>query len=99
MYAGAIFTVAEVLGGGLNTVLAPNTHYPLVAAVTIEFLAPGRTDLTARLTLTDDELAEVQAKVAAGEKVRMELAAEVLGTDGTLVARTRGQYQLRPLGS
>ena len=39
MYAGVIFTVAEVLGGALHfATFDASTHYPLVRKMTIDFL-------------------------------------------------------------
>jgi acyl-coenzyme A thioesterase PaaI-like protein len=100
MYAGVTFTVAEVLGGAIHfATFDATTHYPLVRGVEIEFLAPGKTRLTATAQLTDDEVARIKAEAATGAKVPFVLAAEVVGEDGTLVARTRGDYQLRPFGS
>jgi acyl-coenzyme A thioesterase PaaI-like protein len=100
IYAGVIFTVAEVLGGGLHFVTFDvSTHYPLVKSVQIDFLLPGKTPLTAQASLSDDEVARLKAESAGGQKANFELIAEVLGEDGTIVARTRGDYQLRPYGA
>jgi acyl-coenzyme A thioesterase PaaI-like protein len=99
IYAGVIFTVAEVLGGGMHlATFDPTTHYPLVKKIDIEFLAPGRSDLTATASLDETEVARLRAEAATGAKVPFVLSAEVVGADGTLVARTRGDYQLRPFG-
>lgn len=99
MYAGVVFTVAEVLGGGLHfATFDAATHYPLVKSVTVDFLLPGKTALTARTSLAEDEVARLRAASAGGNKVDFQLVAEVLGADGEVVARTRGDYQLRPYG-
>ena len=43
IYAGVIFTVAEVLGGAIHfATFDVTTHYPLVRSLTIDFLAPGQ---------------------------------------------------------
>ena len=75
-----------------------STHYPLVRGMQIEFLAPGKGRLSASATLPDDEIERIRAAAVNG-KVPFELVAEVTGEDGTLVARTRGDYQIRPYGS
>jgi thioesterase domain-containing protein len=99
VYAGVIFTVAEVLGGAIHLAsFDAATHYPLVKSVEIDFLAPGRSALTATARLAEDELERIAAVAATGAKVPFVLTAEVTGTDGELVARTRGDYQLRPFG-
>lgn len=99
VYAGVTFTVAEVLGGAIHfATFDASTHYPLVKKITIEFLAPGQSTLTATASLPDDEVARLRAAAQPGEKVGFVLVAEVHGADGTLVARTSGDYQLRPHG-
>ena len=48
IYAGVIFTLAEVLGGALHfACFDATTHYPLVRGMSIEFIAPGRGPLSA----------------------------------------------------
>jgi acyl-coenzyme A thioesterase PaaI-like protein len=99
IYAGVIFTVAEVLGGAIHfATFDASTHYPLVKSLSIDFLKPGTGDLTATASLTDDEIARMTAAAQPGEKVPFVLEAEVTTADGTVVARTRGDYQLRPFG-
>jgi acyl-coenzyme A thioesterase PaaI-like protein len=99
MYAGVIFTVAEVLGGAMHVVsFDPATHYPLVKRIEIDFLAPGRGRLTATAALPPEEVERIRAAAPAG-KVPFVLTAEVSADDGTLVARTRGDYQIRPHGA
>ncbi|MEO9139146.1 MAG: YiiD C-terminal domain-containing protein [Jatrophihabitans sp.] len=99
IYAGVIFTVAEVLGGAIHfATFDAATHYPLVRSLNIDFLTPGTTALTATASMTDEEVARIRAAAGPGEKVPFVLEAEVRGEDGTVVARTRGDYQLRPFG-
>ena len=99
VYAGVTFTLAEVLGGALHVAtFDASTHYPLVRGMHIEFTAPGRGPLSASVTLSDDEIARIRAESLNG-KVSFELNAEVLAEDGTVVARTSGDYQIRPYGS
>lgn len=95
-YAGSLFTVAEVLGGVYaSTSLAAERGVPLVKRVEIDFLRPATTDVVARATLEDAEITRVLAEYAERGKSDFELVAEVTDTSGTVVARTRGTYQLR----
>jgi acyl-coenzyme A thioesterase PaaI-like protein len=99
IYAGVTFTVAEVLGGAMHwSTFDTTTHYPLVTSMAIDFLAPGTGPLTATARLADADIARLRAEAATGAKVPFVLEAEVVGDDGTVVARTRGEYQLRPFG-
>lgn len=97
VYAGVIFTVAEVLGGAMHfATFDVSTHYPLVKSLSIDFLAPGTGPLSASAELPPDEITRMKAAAAPDAKVPFVLEAEVVGEDGTVVARTRGDYQLRP---
>ncbi|MDT4892887.1 MAG: hypothetical protein QOE97_1922 [Pseudonocardiales bacterium] len=97
VYAGVIFTLAELLGGAMHlATFDATTHYPLVRSMTIDFLSPGRGPLTASAALPDDVIATTRAAVAGGNKAAMPLAATVVSDDGVVVARTHGDYQLRP---
>lgn len=99
IYAGVTFTLAEVLGGGMHLAsFDTSTHYPLVRRMDIEFIAPGRGVLSARATLGPDEVARLKVAAVPDATVPFELRAEVTAADGTVVARTRGNYQLRPFG-
>ena len=64
-------------------------------AAEIEFVAPGRTAVTARFDLDAAVVAEVRAAADAGEKVLRWFEVDVVGTDGTLVARVRKQLYVR----
>jgi len=69
VYAGVIFTLAEVLGGAMHmATFDPTTHYPLVRGMAVKFLAPGRGPLSASAALTDEEIAAVRAASADGSK-------------------------------
>lgn len=99
IYAGVIFTVAEVLGGAMHfATFDVATHYPLVRNLSIDFVAPGTSKLTATAELSKDEIARIRAAATPDAKVPFVLEAEVTGEDGTVVARTRGDYQIRPFG-
>lgn len=99
IYAGVTFTLAEVLGGGMHfATFDVTTHYPLVRSLSIDFLAPGKGTLSASASLSEDEVARIKAEATPDAKVAFVLETEVVGEDGTVVARTRGDYQLRPYG-
>ena len=99
VYAGVIFTLAEVLGGAMHFAsFDPSTHYPLVRGMSIDFVAPGRGALTATTSLDDDTIARVTAEAGTDGKAPFELRATVTAEDGTVVATTVGDYQIRPYG-
>ena len=97
-YAGCLFSVAEVLGGVFaSTSLVLEGTVQLVKQLTIDFLRPATTAVTARARLTEETIARVLAETEAHGKADFELETEVSDEHGTLVARTRATYQLRRL--
>ncbi len=100
MYAGVLFTVAEILGGAivLPTFDAAR-FYPTLKEVQIRFRRPATTMVTATALLDADTVASVAADADANGKADFTLDAELTDTAGTLVAATHGLYQLRTHGS
>jgi thioesterase domain-containing protein len=95
-YAGSLFTVAEVLGGLFpRTSLAAEGGIPLIRRMEIDFLRPAGTDVVSRVEITEEEISRILAEYAEAGKSNFELVAEVTDEAGTVVARTRGFYQLR----
>lgn len=97
-YAGSLFSVAEMLGGIIGGYFDVPGAVPLVKRLEIDFTRPAMTAATARTTLSDEEIARVQAEATANGKSNFELLTEVTDEDGTVVARTHGFYQLRVMG-
>ncbi|MCW2497240.1 YiiD C-terminal domain-containing protein [Jatrophihabitans sp.] len=99
VYAGVIFTLAEVLGGALHFAsFDAATHYPLIRGMSIKYLKPGRGPLSASATLAEPEITRVLAEAGTDGKAAFELVAEVIDENGVLVASTVGDYQIRPYG-
>lgn len=96
MYAGVLFSVAEMLGGVLAQATFDGARYvPIVKGADIRFLRPARTSVVARTALDDVEVARVTAEADEQGKAEYVLETEVVDTDGTVVATFRGDYQLR----
>ena len=99
MYAGVLFTVAEILGGAIPIATFDNAKfYPLVKNLQIFFERPAKTDVRAEASLSEEEIARISAEADANGKAEFELVAVVRDTEGTVVARTSGRYQLRAHG-
>lgn len=96
IYAGVQFTVAEMLGGVIALVTFDAAKYfPLVKNVDISFLSMATTALRAETSMDDETIARVEDEAAARGKADYQLEAVVTDGAGTVVARTRGLYQLR----
>ncbi len=99
MYAGVLFTVGEILGGVIGlTSFDSSRFYPLVKELTISFLKPATTTVRARAGLDAESVAAIAAEADANGKADFVLEAELTDTDGVVVARTRGTYQIRAHG-
>jgi thioesterase domain-containing protein len=98
IYAGVLFTVAEVLGGIIPLITFDRSKYfPLVKNLDIQFVAMAKSDVRAEATLDDETIARVEAEAAERGKADFTLEAVVTDADGQTVATTRGLYQLRAL--
>ena len=100
IYAGVLFTVAEVLGGIIPMITFDTAKYfPLVKNLDIQFVAMAKSDVRAEASLDDETIARVEAEAAERGKADFTLEAVVTDADGQTVATTRGLYQLRALGT
>ncbi|MFG3255180.1 DUF4442 domain-containing protein [Streptomyces sp. NPDC048172] len=61
----------------------------------IEYVAPGRGDVFAEFTLTEERLDEIRAATADGSKALPWFESEITAADGTVVARVRKQIYVR----
>lgn len=103
LYAGSLFTAAEVLGG-----LIPGTTFdfegelagfvPLVKSVEIKFLRPALGTVRARAELAPEDRERIPKEALENGKSEFVLEAEIVDGDGTVVAATRGVYQVRRFG-
>ncbi len=93
VYAGALFTVAEVPGGVLFSSAFDGTRfYPIVGDVKIRFSKPARTAVTVDARMTDAEIERVASELDAVGKARWVLDQELVDTAGVVVARTSATY-------
>jgi acyl-coenzyme A thioesterase PaaI-like protein len=96
MYAGALFTVAEIPGGALYlTTFDVAKFYPVLKAMNIRFRRPAKSDVTVTVALTAAEAGRIAREAEARGKSEFVLEAGVKDADGQVVAETKGIYQLR----
>jgi len=68
MYAGALFTVAEIPGGALFlSSFDTRRYFPIVTALDMRFLKPAKSDVTIEMTLDDDRQEDEQHEQPQGE--------------------------------
>ena len=96
IYAGALFTVAELPGGALFlTTFDVVRFYPVLKAMQIRFRRPAFTDVTVDASLTEEEAQRIAEEAERLGKSEFTLNVEVRDANDHVVAETEGIYQLR----
>ena len=96
VWAGALFTLAEVPGGILvYSAFDPERFYPVVKEMTIRYLKPATTDVTVEISMGDGEISRLEETAVEKGKADFTLDLDVTDARGNVVAQTRGLYQLR----
>lgn len=100
VYAGALFTLAEIPGGALFlSAFDAGKFFPIVKEMNIKFLRPARSDVTMTLTLSEGEVKRIQTEALEHGKAEFVLEGDIKDSEGEIVAHTTGVYQVRALGS
>lgn len=95
-YAGALFGLAEMLGGALfASGFDVDRFYPVVKDLQIRFLRPAMSDVRAEASLGEVEMARLADEAARDGRAEFVLEATITDAEGTLVATTTGTYQIR----
>ena len=96
MYAGTLFGLAEVLGGG---VFFANFDLHRFAAtvkdVQIRYRRPATTDVRAQALLDTATIARIKREADTCGKTEFALDAQLIDTAGAVVATSHGTYQIR----
>lgn len=96
MYAGVLFTVAEILGGALGLGTFDSARfYPLVKDAQITFKRPAGSEVTATAALDEETIAAVAREAEEHGKAEFVYDAELTDAEGTVVATTHNVCQLR----
>lgn len=96
MYAGALFTLAELPGGALFlTSFDTARFFPVVKALDLAFLKPAKGDVTVTATLSEAEITRISEEALAKGKSEFTLTLDLLDAQQVVVARSTGLYQLR----
>jgi len=62
---------------------------------TIDYLAPGRGTVTARFTLDDDQIAEIERETANGDPYYPEFSVDIVNESGEVIARVNKRLYVR----
>jgi acyl-coenzyme A thioesterase PaaI-like protein len=96
MYAGALFTLAEIPGGALFlTSFDTQRFYPIIKEMNLRFRRPATGDIRVEARLEPAEIERLQAEAAETGKAEYVLELALTDNTGEVVAQSRGLYQLR----
>ncbi|MCG8668874.1 MAG: DUF4442 domain-containing protein [Pseudomonadales bacterium] len=96
MYAGALFTLAEIPGGAIfMSAFDMTKYYPIVAEMNIKYLKPATTDITIEANLSEEEIQRISEEADANGKAVFNLELELKDSNDQVVAVTTGVYQAR----
>ncbi len=96
MYAGALFTLAEIMGGtAYRTYMKHPEVFPIVKSLNIRFLKPARTDVSAEFRMERAEAERILAECLEKGKADYSISLELMDASGKVVATSEGFYQIR----
>jgi thioesterase domain-containing protein len=96
MYAGALFTLAEIPGGALFlTSFDAQRFYPIVKEMNLRFRRPATGDIRVEASLADTEIQRLQKQATEEGKAEYVLELQLTDDSGEVVVQSRGLYQLR----
>lgn len=96
MYAGALFTLAEMAGGALFVSSFETSHFfAVVIEMNIRFVRPASGPVSIEVALEQQQIASIRDEVAQAGKARFELLGELKLASGLVVAYSRGVYLIR----
>lgn len=96
VYAGAIFSLAEISGGvAMLSAFEQDSCTVLARRIEIDYVRPSRSDLLCEVALPDTVVAENRAAMQAEGTADVVLPIEVQDDRGRVVARVLAFYYLR----
>lgn len=96
MYAGALFTLAEIPGGALFlTSFDAQRFYPIIKEMSLRFRRPATGDIRVEARLDASEVQRLQKQVTEQGKAEYVLQLQLTDDSGEVVAESHGLYQLR----
>jgi acyl-coenzyme A thioesterase PaaI-like protein len=96
VYAGAIFSLAEIAGGIVMLSVFDTSKYTiLIEKLNIEFQRPSRRDLWCNIDLPPDLVTSVRTKIESDGRAKISLPIEVVDGRQRVIARIEAAYYIR----
>ncbi len=94
-YGGSLFSMTDPFYALLLLHNLPRGYFVVDKASSIEFKLPGRGDVFARFTLTDEQIADVIAQTETGEKYEPTWTVDIVDGDEQVVATVAKTLYIR----
>jgi len=99
MYAGILFTAAEIPGGAIFLTTFDRSKYvPIIKGMEIRFRRPATTDVTITVEISPEEVDRINRELDAVGKSDFILNGEIKDANGVVVCESKGIYQIRKMG-
>jgi len=95
MYAGALFTVAELPGGIISILSFDDRFFPILKDLKIEFLKVAKTDVTVEFEISEKQLKQLERDTINDGRCAFVLQGEIKNMSGEVVAKSYANYQVR----
>ncbi len=96
MYAGALFSLAEVPPGILlYTAFDADIYYPVLKEMNVRFKAPVMGDAVVEVSMSEEDIRRIGLETDENGKSEFVIEGAVKDAEGNIAAETRGTYQLR----
>ncbi len=95
MYAGALFTVAELPGGIISIFSFDDRFYPVLKDLKMDFIRMAKTDVTVEFELRPEEISRIEKTCEKEGKCHFVLQGQVKDADAVVVATSFANYQVR----
>lgn len=95
MYAGALFTLAEIPGGVIVIFDMGAAFIPILKSLEMTYLKTARTDVTVEFHFPPEQRDAVMSEVRQQGKAEFVLKADLTDERGEVVAKSHALYQVR----
>lgn len=96
LYAGALFTLAEIPGGALFlTSFDVQRYYPIVKDLALRFRRPATGDIWVEARLSAQDIERLQTEAEQNGKAEFSLELKLTDASDEVVAESCAHYQLR----
>ena len=95
MYAGALFTVAEIPIGVISTLNFSAEFYPILKQLNMEYFKTAKSDVTVEFKIDDEQIELMEKEAKKNGKYEFQMRGDLKDKDGQIVARSNATYQIR----